>query len=61
MKGKIIGHIISNWPITDDGDIISEDTKIEDLPSKFHILTGSVIYKAFTTPELKERAEKTNS
>jgi hypothetical protein len=57
-EGEIIGHIISNWPITDDGDIISEDINIEDLPSKFHILTGSVIYKAFTTPELKERAEK---
>lgn len=54
----IIGHITSNYPITDDGEIIPESTEIEDLPNKYHILTGSVIYKAFTNPELKDRAEK---
>jgi hypothetical protein len=57
-EGIIVGHIISNWPITDTGEIIQEDIKPEDLPDKYHILTGSVIYRGFTIPELKERADK---
>ena len=56
-EGTIIGHITSNWPITEDGLLIDENTSIEQLPEKYHILTGSVIYKAFTNPELKDRAE----
>jgi hypothetical protein len=54
----IIGHIVSNWPITEDGILIDENTPIDNLPEKFHILTGSVIYKSFTIPELQERAQK---
>jgi len=54
----IIGHIISNWPITDDGQIIDENTDVSSLPDKFHILTGSVIYKAYSVPELQQRAQK---
>lgn len=51
----IVGHIISNYPITEDGMLIDKDTPIDNLPKKYHILTGSVIYKAYTNPELKER------
>jgi hypothetical protein len=54
----IVGHIISNWPITTDGILIDPETPIENLPDKFHILTGSVIYKAFSNTELRERSEK---
>lgn len=57
-EGTIIGHITSNWPITEDGILIDENTPVENLPDKYHILTGSVIYKAFTNPDLKERSEK---
>lgn len=52
----IVGHITSNWPIDDDNNLIDEDIEIDDLPEKFHILTGSVIYKGFTEPELRDRA-----
>lgn len=54
----IIGHITANWPITVDGILIDENTPIENLPEKYHILTGSVIYKGFSSPELRERSEK---
>jgi hypothetical protein len=57
-ENVIIGHIVSNWPIDDDGNKISDDTDPDNLPEKFHILTGSVIYKAFSNPELKERSDK---
>lgn len=54
----IIGHITSNWPITDNGDLLDQDTAISDLPEKYHILTGSVIYRGFSNPVLRDRAEK---
>ena len=54
-ENLIVGHIISNYPITEDGILIDKDTPQENLPKKFHILTGAVIYKAYTDPALKER------
>lgn len=57
-ESLIIGHITSNYPIDDNGQLIPMDTQIEDLPEKYHILTGSVIYKGFSNPELQERASK---
>jgi hypothetical protein len=54
----IIGHITANWPITEDGILIDENTPEDNLPNKFHILTGSVIYKAFSNQELRDRSEK---
>jgi len=57
-ENLIIGHITSNWPINEDGEIIEDDIELGELPEKFHILTGSVIYRAFSNAELKERAEK---
>jgi hypothetical protein len=57
-EGIIIGHIVSNYPITQDGILIDENTPIENLPNKYHILTGAVIYKSYTKPELRERTEK---
>lgn len=52
----IIGHIISNWPINDDGTIIPDNTPMSELPNKYHILTGSVIYTGFSNPDLKARS-----
>jgi hypothetical protein len=54
----VVGHITSNYPINEDGNIIPVDTTEEDLPEKYHILTGSVIYRAYTDPELKDRSER---
>lgn len=55
-ENSIVGHITANWPITDDGILIDENTPVENLPQKFHILTASVIYNGFTDPVLKQRA-----
>jgi len=57
-ENLIIGHITSNWPISDSGDLLDDNISMEELPEKYHILTGSVIYRGFSNPELKERAEK---
>jgi len=55
-EAAIVGHITSNWPINDDGELINENINLDQLPEKFHILTGSVIYTGYTEPELKDRA-----
>jgi hypothetical protein len=57
-ENTIIGHITSNWAITEDGVLIDENTPIENLPNKYHILTGSVIYKAFSSENLRSRSQK---
>lgn len=55
-EATIIGHITENWPITEDGILIDESTPVENLPDRFHILTGAVIYRGFSNPELSARA-----
>ena len=57
-ENTIIGHITANWPITVDGILIDENTPIENLPEKYHILTGSVIYKGFSSQDLRDRSDK---
>jgi hypothetical protein len=57
-ENTIVGHITSNWPITDDGILIDENTPLENLPEKFHILTASVVYNGYTDPALRERANE---
>lgn len=57
-ESVIIGHITANWPISEDGSPIDMDTSYDYLPDKYHIVTGSVIYRGFSNPELRERAEK---
>ncbi|NBW00014.1 MAG: hypothetical protein EBR67_11045, partial [Proteobacteria bacterium] len=56
-ESQIVGHIVANWPITQDGLLIDENTPVENLPDKYDILTASVIYRSYTIPELKDRAE----
>ena len=56
-EGTIVGHITSNWPMTEEGIVIDENTDVADLPKKFHILTGSVIYRGYTDSTLRERTD----
>lgn len=51
----IIGHITSQQLMAEDGTLIADDTVLDDLPSKFHVVNNTVIYKYW--PE-KARAEQ---
>ena len=57
-ESSIIGHITANWPITEDGLLIDIQTPIENIPDRFHILIGSVVYRSFSSEVLKERSNK---
>lgn len=54
IPSQIVGHIHDAWPIDVEGNLI-EETEDLVLPSKFHILVGSVIYKL---PEADENYTK---
>jgi hypothetical protein len=55
---KVVGHITDNWAIDADGNIIPDSTKASDLPGKFHIVNGAVIYTNWSDEELQERTQK---
>lgn len=50
---QVIGHITGSVVVDDNYEVIADDTAVDKLPSKFHILTSAVIYK-----NLKCRDEK---
>jgi len=54
---KVIGHITSNWVMDAEGKLVADDTVVDDLPAKFHIVTGGVLYRQWQTPELQERMD----
>jgi len=54
----IIGHITGNIVVDSKGDIISDDSPVAELPDNFDIVTSSVLYNSWSTPELKERMGK---
>ena len=53
---EIVGHMTANWAIGEDGKIIPDTTKTEDLPDMFHVVNGSVIYKSWQDNKLLNRA-----
>tara|TARA_R100001163_G_scaffold55690_1_gene43225 strand:+ start:8945 stop:10519 length:1575 start_codon:yes stop_codon:yes gene_type:complete len=55
---KIIGSIISSWPVDNEFNLIDDNSTAEDLPDKMHILVSSVIYRQWQDPEYKARAEE---
>lgn len=54
---QIIGHITANYVIDDAGNVIAEETEIDDLPSKFHIVTSSVIYRHWKNSDQSDKVE----
>lgn len=57
-QSKIIGHMTTAKAVTEDYAAISDDISIDDLPDKFHILTGAVIYRALADEEAQQQIEK---
>jgi hypothetical protein len=55
---RIVGHMVSNRVVDLDFQEVADDTVADELPNKFHIVTGAVIYKAWATPELQEQVDQ---
>jgi hypothetical protein len=54
----IIGHITSSYAVDDEGKAIDDATAPADLPAKFHIVTGAVLYKVWADDKLQERMDR---
>lgn len=54
----VIGHVTSSISINDDFDIIEDACAMEDLPDKWHILVGMVLYKVWEDKTQAEKVEK---
>jgi hypothetical protein len=55
----IIGHITASRVVDDAMNDIDDDSTIEDLPSKFHVISGSVLYMALADEERRSLMEQT--
>jgi len=52
---KLVGHITDVWAMDASGDVISDDTAIDDLPNLYHLVNGAVIYTNWRDEELIDR------
>jgi hypothetical protein len=49
----IIGHITGNAVVDENYELVSDDSDIDSLPKKFHILTSAVMYKHISSRDEK--------
>lgn len=54
---EIVGHIVDVWAFDTDFQMISDNCAIDELPNKYHLVTGSVIYKNWSDEGLVDRTE----
>lgn len=54
---KIVGHMVNSWVIDDDGKLVDDDTIVGELPAKFHLCNGAVIYTHWKDKALTERTD----
>jgi cell division protein FtsL len=56
---RIIGHITASQAVDEDFNPLDDTLVVEELPPKYHILNGSVIYRAWHDEQQRELIEKT--
>lgn len=54
---EIIGHITACYAIDDKMDLLSFDSKIDELPEKFHLVTAGVLYTKWEDVELSKKVQ----
>jgi hypothetical protein len=57
VESDIIGHITDNQCFDVDFKIIADQTPVNELPDKFHIVTAAVLYRHYRDKTLKDRIE----
>lgn len=52
----ILGHMTGSWPVDEEYKLIDDETVVDKLPEKYHLLTSAVMYKHLgpRDPELTE-------
>lgn len=57
VETDIIGHIVSNDCYTEDAQLIDDNSKIEDVPDVFNIVTSTVVYKHWEDEKRQEQID----
>lgn len=55
---RLVGHITETWALDVDGNLIPDNTVIDDLPELYHIANGAVIYMNWQDDGLKQRTSE---
>jgi hypothetical protein len=55
---RIVGHVISSTAVDTDLKEIADDSVIDDLPSKFHLVTSGVLYTQWATQKLQQQMDE---
>ena len=55
---EIVGHMTDNWVIDAEGKVVADSVPMDEVPNLFHIVTGAVIYTAWSDQALIERTQK---
>lgn len=58
-QADIIGHIVASQAVDDEMAPLPDDLSVEDLPARFHIVNGSVIYRYIGDDDRQKLIEKT--
>lgn len=53
---KVIGHTVSSFAIDSEGKLIDSKSSIDDVPDKFHLLVGSVIYRIWHSDDKYQKS-----
>jgi hypothetical protein len=56
---EIIGHITASRVVDDAMNDVADDSTIEDLPDKFHVISGSVLYMALADDDRRSLMQQT--
>lgn len=55
---EIIGHTTEQFAVSTDGNIIPDNTALDDVPDDFEVLNNTVIYRFYQDSEYKEKIDK---
>jgi len=58
IEAEVVGAIIDTWVIDNDGNVLSDDTELKDLPDLFHVCNSDVIYTHWQTEDKIEKVAK---
>lgn len=58
-QSDILGHIVAAQAVDADMAALADDLAVDDLPDRFHIVNGSVIYRHIGDLARRERIERT--
>jgi hypothetical protein len=57
-ESDIIGHITASMVVDENGQKLSDDLTVDEVPERIDILTSAVIYKSWSDIEMRERVHE---